>query len=265
VQRVSDLLQFKKKYGHCDVSQKSKKYRELATWLTHLRERKKRGTLTPQQFKDLVEIGIQWNPLERLWEELLSELEKFQKIHGHCDVPQNWNKNRKLGIWVSTQRVSYKKGNLAPYRIRKLEKIGFQWELQRAKLDVLWKKRVHQLEEFKEKHGHFNIPKRSSEYPGLSEWVNNIRQRKKRNSLMKERIYTLDRIGFIWDWIREKWIQRVSELEQFKSDHGHCNVPAKWPENRSLGGWVSKQRQQYKTGKLSEERIKRLEQLDFRW
>ena len=38
------------------------------------------------------------------------------------------------------------------------------------------------------------------------------------------------------------WDVRFKELTAFKLEHGHCNVPQKYPTNKSLGIWVNKQR-----------------------
>jgi hypothetical protein len=42
-------------------------------------------------------------------------------------------------------------------------------------------------------------------------------------------------------------------------------VPNNWEENPDLGPWCQRQRGAYKNNKLSPERIKRLEDIDFEW
>lgn len=61
------------------------------------------------------------------------------------------------------------------------------------------------------------------------------------------------------------WEQRLQELSDFRSQHGHCDVPTNWPEIPALGIWVANQRQSKKKGTLSESRIDLLEQLGFHW
>jgi hypothetical protein len=51
----------------------------------------------------------------------------------------------------------------------------------------------------------------------------------------------------------------------FKENQGHCGVPDRWSENPELGRWVANQRQTFRKGKLSEERVARLEALGFEW
>lgn len=43
-----------------------------------------------------------------------------------------------------------------------------------------------------------------------------------------------------------KWQDMLKELVAFKSRHGHCLVPNRYPDNPQLGSWVSTQRRQYK-------------------
>ena len=64
----------------------------------------------------------------------------------------------------------------------------------------------------------------------------------------------------------QKWWTRFGELEEYKREHGDCNVPttANKP-TPPLGRWVSNQRQKCKQNKLSAERIEALESIGFEW
>ena len=56
--------------------------------------------------------------------------------------------------------------------------------------------------------------------------------------------------------------QRLSALVEYQREHGHYRVPQ---SHVSLGRWVSTVRGYRKQGKLSEERIRRLDALGFTW
>jgi hypothetical protein len=58
------------------------------------------------------------------------------------------------------------------------------------------------------------------------------------------------------------WDTQYNELMEFYKTNGHSNVLQK---NGFLGGWVSRQRYLKKQGKLSEERLKKLEDVGFVW
>ena len=65
----------------------------------------------------------------------------------------------------------------------------------------------------------------------------------------------------MWDPLQAAWDARFEELEAFYGAHGHCNVPADGP----LGGWVARQRRQYRQGALRPERCEALGAVDFEW
>ncbi|KAL9189794.1 hypothetical protein ACHAXT_009469 [Thalassiosira profunda] len=62
-----------------------------------------------------------------------------------------------------------------------------------------------------------------------------------------------------------KWAKRYDQLQEYKKEHGHCNVPRKYEKNPQLGEWVHTQRNFRKKGKLSGDRIQRLNGLGFQW
>ncbi len=72
--------------------------------------------------------------LRPLWEDRLSELAEYRKIHGHCNVPQIYSDNLKLGQWVAHQRSNYKfhvkrkTSSTTPSRIQALESLSFEWK-----------------------------------------------------------------------------------------------------------------------------------------
>ncbi|KAL7543811.1 hypothetical protein ACHAXR_013127 [Thalassiosira sp. AJA248-18] len=62
------------------------------------------------------------------------------------------------------------------------------------------------------------------------------------------------------------------ELKEYKSIHGDTLVPARYPENPSLGNWVDYQRQSYrmrleleKNDAMTDEKIDKLNSIDFVW
>ena len=94
------------------------------------------------------------NTFEEKWKQRLKELKAYKKKHGDCLVPKNYEHNRKLGSWVSTQRQEYKnwlKGlhsNLTQERIDQLNDIDFVWEVGigvQNKDDTAWGQRLKEL------------------------------------------------------------------------------------------------------------------------
>ncbi|GKZ00340.1 hypothetical protein MPSEU_000986900 [Mayamaea pseudoterrestris] len=87
-----------------------------------------------------------------------------------------------------------------------------------------------------------------------------------------ERIRLLNSIGFVWERRNASWNRMYQALQEFYNNHQHTLVPIDFAPNRRLGIWVSMQRKHYELlqrndpkTQMTEERIQRLEQLDFKW
>ena len=118
-------------------------------------------------------------------------------------------------------------------QVQKLEDLGYQWAKRYS-----WEERFQQLKEFKEEHGHCNVPRMHPE--GLGSWV--IYQRygggsQRRNA---EQTQKLKDLGFELGNPPRSWESRFRELKGFTKKHGHCKVPRKHPGG--LGRWVEYQR-----------------------
>ena len=91
--------------------------------------------MTLSRIQKLERLGFEWECQGAAWEDRLSELADYRKIHGHCNVPVRFSENIQLGTWVSHQRSNYKlhlEGRTSPMmtlsRIQKLESLGFEWK-----------------------------------------------------------------------------------------------------------------------------------------
>jgi len=185
-------------------------------------------------------------------------LVKFNNKNGHCNIPQTGSR---LATWVGTQRTSSREGKLSIERVTRLEMLGFTLDTNKA----LWEKMLTEMSYFKNKNGHCNIAQRDSDNPKLASWVSNQRENNKKRNLSIEQVNSLDEIGFIWNVLDYQWEQSFVELIKFKKKNGHCNIPRCYSESPKLGLWLSSQRISKKNGRLSPERINKLDSIDFVW
>jgi hypothetical protein len=84
----------------------------------------------------------------------------------------------------------------------------------------------------------------------------------------RTQIDQLDTIGFNWEKKQKpqrKWEDNFNALVEFKRRKGHCDVPLRWKEDSSLGSWVTRQKKQRDSFKLTQEQIKRLNKIGFNW
>ena len=206
---------------------------------------------------------LDWPRHRPSWEQRFKELESFKQEFGHCNVPARYPPNPALGRWVVNVRFAKKHGSLAEERVHRLDALGFCWEL---KLTVTagWKQRINDLKAFKKEHGHCTVPGAYQPNPALGRWVLATRRRMKQGELDKEKIRYLNALGFSWA-PRDSWDRRINDLKAFKKEHGHCNVPLRYPPNPALGSWVIGLRQWKKRGMLTDDKILLLDALGFSW
>ncbi|WP_257615700.1 helicase associated domain-containing protein, partial [Chlamydia suis] len=255
------LKRFQEEHGHCKVPQRYLQNPQLASWVSTQRCAFKKGKLSEDKIARLEEIGFVWDVREEEWEENFLELKRFQEEHGHCKVPQWYPQNPFLGVWVSTQRQDFKEGKLSEDKIERLEEIGFVWNV----FEEEWEENFLELQRFREEHGHCKVPQRYPQNPQLASWVSSQRKDFKKGKISEDKIARLEELGFVWDIFEEGWEENFLELQRFQEEHGHCKVPEGYPQNPQLAGWVKTQRKDFKKGKLSEDKIARLEELGFVW
>jgi hypothetical protein len=126
--------------------------------------------------------------------------------------------------------------------------------------------RCEDLIEFKERHGHCRVPRGWRENVELSNWVRNLRRKKIRGTLSSEKIAKLEELGFVWRKERkDSWEEHFLQLIEFNERFGHCRVSRNWKENVKLGQWVQSLRRLKLSGRLSDDKIARLESIGFEW
>ena len=157
------------------------------------------------------------------------------------------------------------------YTGRPLNKIS---DFSSIKSIRLWKEAFHLLEGYYELFHHSHVTDdfkwwdiQTKREVNLSRWIRI--QRKNHDNLSRDQIEELDRIKFPWIPIKEQqWEESFTILATYKLLKGHCYVEQNEVfSNFSLGEWISNQRQNKKKNAkvLTQERIKRLENLGLHW
>jgi hypothetical protein len=273
--------------------------------------------LTEERRQRLQDVGFVWsaresekggqdsagrmtrNSYDDQWDNMFEQLRQFKEQHRDCLVPKRYQANPKLGTWVDTQRVQFKK-------------------LQK-KLQTTHDQQGNSISTSISTSTSTSIMSTTptSPPPTTPEDNNNDNNSSKPlvGRLTSDRIGRLHALGFVWS-LRDDWQKHYDELQGaflcvivyvfglvwfglvrkllakvltvldysytfsgYKEEHGHCNVPARYARNRRLGIWVSAQRQQYKilhqahadsskprrSAPLTQERIDLLNAIGFTW
>ena len=189
--RFEELLSYRSEHGDCNVPQMQGK---LGSWVRVQRRAYMADSLAQVRIDRLNSMGFKWALKEKgplvPWETRFKELVQYKTIHGDCNVPQ---KHGKLGTWVNKQRLAYKTGSIAQYRIDRLDSIGFKWAMNAPR--VPWEARFNELVQYKANHGDCNIPAKQGQ---LGKWVDTQRTNYKKDKLSQDRFDRLNGIGFGW-------------------------------------------------------------------
>ena len=141
--RLTEIIQFRAKYGHSVVPEKYEYFPKLGKWVADVRYRKRiqakegqlstRSLLTIKQISDLDALKFVWDVHDAKWLEKFHALKYFYYTHGHTHVTVSNCTDKSLLKWVQDQRYRCKMEE----RIKLLDSIGFIWSNSRIMDDKL--------------------------------------------------------------------------------------------------------------------------------
>jgi len=241
----------------------------LGNWQRSRMDDYRKGKLSLERIKRFEEIGFIWDRTEEKFEKGFQETLLYKESIGMPNAPRGYKTvdGFPLGFWQGNQKAKYNKSKLSPDRIKRLEEIGFTWDT----FDEQFEKGFQETLFYKENIGknNPNAPLRytTSEDFRLGYWQSNQKRSYIKGNLSADRIKRLEEIGFTWDALEEQFEKGFQETLLYKERTGNSNAPARYktPNGCNLGNWQSTQRQNYKKGNLSPDRIKRLQKIGFKW
>lgn len=220
---------------------------------------------------------------------------EYKKKFGKPNAPQRYKTpdGYNLGEWQKTQKKNYKKGVLTQDRVRMLDEIGFEWGLTGIQLKERWDFWYALTLKYRDENDTPNAPTKYTTPDGykLGNWQVRQRESYSKKNLSLDRVKRLEGICFVWSkrreqrelsqkskkrpedigFVRKKHDERFEKGFQktldFKKQHGNPNAPLKYKTHDGfrLGRWQSDQNKNYYKENISQERIKRLEEIGFIW
>ena len=147
------------------------------------------------------------------------------------------------------------------------------FERLQASLSSGWNHYFSEASIYYAEHGNLNIPKRYTTPAGLSlgEWLTTqrrVRAGQIPGNLTEQQIARLDSIGMKWGNRNDAaWEHGLEEARKFREQFGNLQVPAKYKTKNDypLGKWINNARKRRSDGKLTEERIRQLDQMGMIW
>ena len=147
------------------------------------------------------------------------------------------------------------------------------FEQLQASLSSSWEHYFSEASIYYAEYGNLNVPKLYTTPGGLSLGVWLVTQRRVREgqiqgNLTEQQIARLDSIGMKWGNRNDAaWEHGLEEARKFREQFGNLQVPAKYKTKNDypLGKWINNARKRRSDGKLTEERIRQLDQMGMIW
>ena len=212
-------------------------------WLKGQKSSFRNGKLSRQQIEELLQIDENiFDYRFKTWNERLQELKEFIETNGRLPLHSE-NK------WHFAQKAHYKKGKLSRQQIEELLQIDEDILKFKKVVVKTWNERLQELKESIETNG--RLPFHSE-----NKWLETQKSSFRNGKLSQQQIEELLQIDEnIFDYRYRTWNERLQELKKFIEINGRLPF-------RSENKWRFEQKIRFRNGKLSQQRIELLLQID---
>lgn len=299
--KISELKNYLVVNSKIDKIEKNQDSISLYRWIKKVKSLYKNGGLSKEKITELKESGFDFHyvPIREKkakreksdnWNEKFEDLKIFYSTNGTFYISLKSDENKGLASWLRAQRSLYKQNKLSDTKINQLNDIGFSFidnykikkeRSRKEKDNTKWDEKFELFKKYYNDNNTFYIQITDKANEKLRIWVQSLISNFRRKKLSDERIGRLDSIGFRFEQnqivkakiikpIKEKvfydelWNKQYLKLITYKIQNRDCNVLRSFV-NASLGSWVFNQRNYRRQNKLSNEKIEKLNLLEFRW
>jgi superfamily II DNA or RNA helicase len=228
----------------------------LGTWVGNQRARK--HLLSIDKVERLNSINFVWDALDFVWERRFSEFAMLMKLNPDGEI-NTGNSTEELQNWIGVQRSN--QGTLTPEKVKQLTDIGFIWDELKYKWEKNYNKLLDLMLQNQQQFKDLDLSKNEK----LHSWIRTQRSGKKDNTIQNWKVEKLDAIGFEWRKdVDKKWDIKLEAYKLFKATYRNEQVVSNTVfRDEKIGEWAERQRSLKSDGKLSLNREKQLNNIDF--
>ena len=217
----------------------------------------------------LKQIDFMYQPILS-FEEMINLIKEFIEEKGisYSEIKaRDIYKSRKIGSWIKTKRLDYKKGKLSKDQEKILRNLGETFEEKRRYLS--FEEMINLIKEFMKqtgkKYDEINLTDVYNKV-NISIWIRNRRQDYKYGKLNQEQIKLLRELGETFEEKRKdlSFEEMINLIKEFMKQTGkkYDEINSTDVYNKiNISTWIRNRRQDYKHGKLNQEQIRLLREL----
>lgn len=237
--------------------------RALTVWMNRQRNLYRYNKLQADRINLLNTINFPWKLKETpmRFDKWMVMLNKYKNYNGYGDT--------ELTMWGHKMRQGYKRGQLPQIKIEALRKINFDFD--GLPIRITEKMALEKFLKIVKNDPNiiFNNWSKNKDIKTIASWL--IKQRKlskekKINQYIKR---MLNKSGY--DWLNAptvfegKWEQQFQEYKKFKKKNPNVADTSRRDLPSKIFNWVRNQRKNYGAAKLSQQQIKKMEEIGFSW
>ena len=238
----------------------------LGKWVSKLRAKKE--SLNSKQLALLEELPAwSWDPFDDLWMEMFETLKKYSLEHGNTSPPRSLKSpsGTVVGVWCVRMRGD--KAKLTEDKRQLLESLeGWQWSPHGHKRSL----GLTELEKYVASYGDARVPLKYISPSGfkLGYFVSKNRGHYREGILDPQLVKTLESYkGWAWNTLEQDWEETFNVLKEHV--WSEKSLPAKefvTQKGTLLGRWAKHQRALGNAGKLSDDKVAKLNSIpQWRW
>ena len=201
---------------------------------------------------------------EELWQKNYELFKEYIRINSGLPATTRTTiyKGLNLGGWLTHQKQLFKTGKLFPDREALLRSAGVDFETSRLdKEEAQWQQKYELFKEYITNQGY--VPSQSPDivHKGvkIGRWLFTQKTRHKAGKLSPEREALLRSVGVDFETSRldkeeAQWVQAYELFKEYISFIGRLPTQRTVYKNTNIGHWLDRQKQVFKSGKLSPDR-----------
>jgi hypothetical protein len=255
--------------------------RKLAIWMSNQKAQARRGEASLDSIAILDEKIPGWNEWQRekqtrashypTWDENLALLVKFLDNNGFKPVFEcESDEERRLAAWLNNQRRMFRKGQMTEERAASLNKAVPAWN-DLSRNDGKWSRNLAAVKAFFEKNEYApSVNSEKDDERRLARW---FFEQKRKAAAGELESRTEEFTSTLPNWADIKaptnvssWEDTlVSSAEYYKQNGSFPATTSEDPDVRRMGFWITRNRKYLKDGKLSSDKVAKLDKALPNW